>query len=500
MNRKTILYGALALFVAVLLCIGIASVGFLAYSIASSGLGVNAGAFSTVEAEQPGATIFQPTDLPPTETPVGAEIDLAELFRPYWEARQMLEDNYVQLPLDEAVLAQGALDGLTAALEAAGLDLASLEAPSDAPDPQTLAEEAGTPAEVFDFYGEYWAAWQKVTYAELEGDLTYEILMQESLRGMVSSLGDPHTSYMNPDEYYQTQVSLSGNYEGIGAWVDPTAEYLTIIAPIPGSPAEAAGLLPGDRIVAIDGDDMTGINGDLVIRRVLGPAGSVVVLTIDRDGLDEPFDVTITRAHITIPTTESEMLEGDIAYLHLFNFGADSATEFHDVLEELMAQNPRGLIIDLRNNGGGYLHSAVQITSEFIPRDEIVLYEEFGDGSRQEYESVSGGLALDIPIVILVNEGTASASEILAGALQDYDRAVLVGTVTFGKGSVQLPIELSDQQGALRVTIARWLTPDERFIQGIGLEPNHLVDVTEEDLLANRDPQLEFALDLLLNP
>lgn len=497
MNRKTIIFAGLALLTVVILCVGMATVGILAYTITSASSGQGAGPAPSIELPSLGQ--LEPTSTPEPETPLGAEVNLQQLFSPYWEARQLLIDNYVELPLDEASLAQGALDGLTAALEQAGLDLATLETPAGAPDPATLARDADTPADLMDIYTPFWEAWQKVTYAELEGDLTYELLMQESLRGMVASLGDQHTSYMNPDEFQQTQISLSGNYEGIGAWVDPTAEYLTIIAPIPGSPAEAAGLLPGDRILAIDGEDMTGIDGDLVIRRVLGPAGSVVILTIGRDNQEEPFDVSITRARITIPTTESEILEGNIAYLHLFNFGADSATEFHRELEELMAQNPDGLIIDLRNNGGGYLHAAVQITSEFLPEGEMVLYEEFGDNSRDEYESTGGDIALNIPVVVLINEGSASASEILAGALQAHERAILVGTVTFGKGSVQLPIELSGQQGALRITIARWLTPDERHIQGIGLEPDFQIDLTEEDIFADRDPQLDYALELLLN-
>lgn len=493
MNRKTWLAIGLTAFVLIILCIGVASVGFIGYE-----------AYQRLNTQglSPSISGGQPVEPPPTQvnTPIGADIDLAALFSPFWEARTLLHDNFVQQPIDEAVLAQGALDGLTATLEAAGIDLAELELPADAPAPEELAAEAGSPVEIAAHYEEFWLAWEKATYADLGADLSYEILMQESLRGLVASLGDRHTSYMNPDEFYQTQVSLDGNYEGIGAWVDPSAEYLTIIAPMDGSPAEAAGLLPGDQVLAVDGDDMTGIDGNLVIRRVLGPAGSDVILTIGRDGVTDPFDVTITRARIVIPTTRTEMLEGNIAYLQLYNFGADSTQEFRNALESLLAENPDGLILDLRNNGGGYLHAAVSITSEFLPRGELVLLEEFGDGSRQEYTSHGNGLALEIPVVILVNQGSASATEILAGALQDYGRAFLVGEVTFGKGSVQLPLELSDQQGALRITIARWLTPLDRHIQDLGLAPDHLIPLTEEDVEFELDPQLDFALDLLTAP
>jgi carboxyl-terminal processing protease len=495
MNRKSLLYVGLGLFVALILCIGVASAGLLAYTVVNRGAAVDLGGLPTLPAVQTQPAVIAPEQ---TRTPVGAQVDLEALFGPFWEARQLLHDNFVQQPIDEELLAQGALDGLTALLDEAGIELAALDAPEGAPAAAQLARQAGTPAEVAAVYLPFWEAWRSVAYADLDIALTYEALMQESLRGMVAGLGDQHTSYMNPEEYRQSQIGLEGNYEGIGAWVDPTADYLTIVAPIKGSPAEKAGLLPGDRIIAVDGDDMTGIDGNLVIQRVLGPAGSVVVLTIERDGVDDPFDVTITRAHITIPTTESEMLEGDIAYLQLFNFGADSAQEFERVLESLMAQNPRGLIIDLRNNGGGYLHAAVAITSQFIDRGEVVLYEEYGDGSRDVYQAQGGGLALDIPVVLLINEGTASAAEILAGALQDYGRATLVGTVTFGKGSVQLPVALSGQEGALRITIARWLTPEERHIQGIGLTPDYLVQLTQADVDAGLDPQLEKALELLL--
>ena len=266
---------------------------------------------------------------------------------------------------------------------------------------------------------------------------------------------------------------------------------------MPDSPAEAAGLLPGDAIIAIDGDDMSGIDGSLVIRRVLGPANSEVILTIQREEVADPFDVSVIRARIVIPNVEGEMLENDIAYVELFNFGDRTPSELRFVLEDLMAQNPKGLILDLRNNGGGFLSAAVDITSEFVG-DGVVLYEEYSDGSRDTFEVRSGGLATEIPLIVLVNGGTASASEILAGAIQDYERAELVGTLTFGKGSVQLPITLADSQGSLRVTIAIWLTPDERHIHDIGLEPDYVIEFTEEDIENGIDPQLEKAIELLI--
>jgi carboxyl-terminal processing protease len=189
-------------------------------------------------------------------------------------------------------------------------------------------------------------------------------------------------------------------------------------------------------------------------------------------------------------------MEGNIAYIRLFQFADNSHQELRRELEALLAENPAGLILDVRNNGGGYLNTAIEITSEFIPSG-VVLIEEFGDGKRQVYEAISGGLATEIPLVVLINEGSASASEILAGAIQDYQRGTIVGSTSFGKGSVQTWVPLSDDQGAVRVTIARWLTPNERQIHEVGLVPDVLVDLSEEDIEDGRDPQLEKAVELL---
>ena len=327
---------------------------------------------------------------------------------------------------------------------------------------------------------------------------------------------------MDPDQFQQANAPLEGSYEGIGAWVDPNQDYLTIVSPMPGSPAEAAGLQPDDKVIAVDGEDMTGIDGNVVIRSVLGPAGSEVVLTIYREGVTYPFDVAITRAEIIIPSIEFRMLDDNIAYIHLLQFADDSTAELRDAINELSAENPDGLILDLRNNGGGYLFTAVEVTSEFIEEGEIVLHEEYGDGSTDTYDALKGGLALDIPLVLLVNEGTASASEIVAGALQDHERAPLVGSTTFGKGSVQNWVPLDNNQGAVRVTIAKWLTPLMRHIHEIGLEPDYPVTIvyqaaidagfdvnsldvdpdqiiilSEDEVLAGSDPQLDKAIEVL---
>lgn len=346
----------------------------------------------------------------------------------------------------------------------------------------------------------FWEAWDILHEQYVDQPLDDTSLMRGAISGMLDSLGDPHTSYMDPFQFEQANIPMSGEYEGIGAWVDPTGKYLEIISPMPNSPAEEAGLKPGDKVIAIDGEDMTGIDGNLVIKEILGPAGTDVVLTIEREGEPEPFDVTVTRRKITVPSVDYRMIEGEnIAYLQLITFGQDTRSELRDALKDLLGNNPDGLILDLRNNGGGYLQTAVTVASEFID-EGVILYEDYGDDQEMKsYRAQKGGLATDILLVVLVNEGSASASEIVAGAIQDYERGPLVGTTTFGKGSVQNWIELSNNEGAVRVTIARWLTPDKRQIHEQGLTPKYEVELTEEDVQNEEDPQLDKAIEVMMD-
>ncbi len=356
--------------------------------------------------------------------------------------------------------------------------------------------QSATPDDLETLFQPFWEAWDIVHDQYVDQPVDDYALMQGALRGMLEALGDEHTSFMDPEEFKAANESLAGEYEGIGAYVDTDGEWMTIISPIPGSPAEAAGLRSGDAIIAIDGEDMTGVNPELVRQRVLGPAGTTIILTIQR-GNDEPFDVKITRARITVRSAEGKMLEDGIAYVQVTTFGDKTTPELIDALEDLMAQNPKGMILDLRNNGGGYLQTAVEVTSQFVG-EGVVLYEQYGDGQRISYEAQPGGLAIDIPLVVLVNEGTASASEIVAGAIQDHGRGKLVGVTSFGKGTVQNWIPLNNDQGAVRVTIARWLTPNENTIHDVGLTPDVVVEMTEEDYNNDRDPQLDKAVEVLL--
>jgi len=355
----------------------------------------------------------------------------------------------------------------------------------------------GTPEDLSQTFKPFWETWDLVHQLYVDQPVDNTTLMRGAISGMLQSLGDAHTAYMTPDEYTQANTALGGEYEGIGAIVDITGDYLKIVSPMPNSPAEKAGVKVGDLIIAVDGQDMTGVDGELVLKKVKGPAGTPVTLTIQRVGTDQPFDIIVTRAKITQSSVTYKMLDSGIAYVALSTFGDNSTKDLKAALKDVLAKNPKGLVFDLRYNGGGYLNTAIEVTSQFI-NSGYVLFEQYGDGTRTEFEALKGGLALDIPMVVLVNEGSASASEITAGALQDAGRAKLVGVTTYGKGTVQDWRALQDNQGAVRITIARWLTPKERQINGIGLTPDVEVKITDEDIAAGRDPQLDKAVELLL--
>lgn len=378
------------------------------------------------------------------------------------------------------------------------LTLPFLQQSGQSPSSSGAADEGTTPPDTETLFKPFWQAWDLVHQQYVDQPVDDELLMRGAISGMLNALGDPNTGYMDPDQFQQANAPLEGEYEGIGAWVDTTGEYLTIISPMEGSPAEAAGLKSGDLIVAIDGVDKQGVDPSLVLRDVLGPAGSTVVLTIQREGVEEPFDVSIVREKITIPLVTSKMLDNNIAYLQIIQFGDKTESDVRSQLRDLLKNNPDGLILDLRNNPGGYLDTAIGVVSQFIP-DGVVMYEVHGDGEKVTFTARSGGLATDIPLVVLVNEGSASASEITAGAIQDRGRGVLVGTTTFGKGTVQSWSTLADNQGAVKITIARWLTPNGTQIHGVGLTPDYVVPLTEEDFKANRDPQLDKAIELLVS-
>jgi carboxyl-terminal processing protease len=355
---------------------------------------------------------------------------------------------------------------------------------------------ASTPEDLKGLFDPFWESWKLLHENFVDQPLDDVALMRGAIQGMLAATGDKHTSYMDPEQFKQANTEMEGEYTGIGAWVDTTGDYVEIISPMKGSPAEAAGLQAQDKVIAINGEDMTGIPGDLVLQKILGPAGDTIVLTIQRG--EETFDVSITRAVIQIPVVEYEMREDGVGYVALYTFNELATEKLREALKDLLAQNPKGIVFDLRGNGGGYLVTAVEVTSEFL-KDGVVLYEEYGDGTRDSYPVKKGGLATEIPLVVLIDEWTASAAEITAGALQDYGRAKLVGKTSYGKGSVQNWIPLKSEESGVRITIARWLTPNGKQIDGVGLTPDLVVEYTQEDFDAGRDPQLDAAVELLLS-
>jgi len=355
---------------------------------------------------------------------------------------------------------------------------------------------ASTPEDLKGLFDPFWESWKLLHENFVDQPLDDVALMRGAIQGMLAATGDKHTSYMDPEQFKQANTEMEGEYTGIGAWVDTTGDYVEIISPMKGSPAEAAGLQAQDKVIAINGEDMTGIPGDLVLQKILGPAGDTIVLTIRRG--EETFDVSITRAVIQIPVVEYEMREDGVGYVALYTFNELATEKLREALKDLLAQNPKGIVFDLRGNGGGYLVTAVEVTSEFL-KDGVVLYEEYGDGTRDSYPVKKGGLATEIPLVVLIDEGTASAAEITAGALQDYGRAKLVGKTSYGKGSVQNWIPLKSEESGVRITIARWLNPNGKQIDGVGLTPDLVVEYTQEDFDAGRDPQLDAAVELLLS-
>ncbi len=366
--------------------------------------------------------------------------------------------------------------------------------PSLTPGPTAASvEPASSEEEAFRVFWEAWHILEHDFYGDLPDaqEMTYS-----AIRGVVDGLDDKYTAFLEPRIASIIREDMSGAFDGIGAVVNMNEDgKLEIVQTLEGKPAARAGLRSGDIVLAVDDtviEKMTVFDAVALIR---GPAGSIARLTIKRQGLEESFVVEIVRQRIEIPIVESRMLGDDIAYLKLFEFSAEATSKLRTDLQSLLVEDPRGLIFDLRNNPGGLLDVAVEVGSQFVGEGSI-LVEKLNDGQDRDYPARRGGLATDIPLVVLVNGGTASASEIVAGAIQDTSRGILIGEKTFGKGSVQLSHNLSDSS-ELRVTSAYWFTPKGRAIHEEGLTPDIQVDITEEDIEADRDPQLQRAIEYL---
>lgn len=374
---------------------------------------------------------------------------------------------------------------------------------------------ADAPEDFPDEFDVFYQAWQIVEDKFVDQEVVDPTtLTYGAIDGMLKALGDEgHTDFLTPDELEEQQSDISGTYKGIGARLDMRDGVPIIVAPFDGTPADKAGLKNGDIIMAVNGEETAGWEMDEVVENIRGPEGTEVTLTILRiDGEDtDTLDVTITRSEIEIPVSDWAMIPGtDVALLRLSQFSANATEHIQESIAQAEEAGAQALVLDLRNNPGGLLQQAVRVTSQFLERGNV-LQEEDADGRRRVYRVQRGGVATDIPMVVLINGGTASSSEIMAGALQDYDRAEVVGQTSFGTGTVLEPFMLEDGS-ALLLGTRQWLTAEGRRIRNNGIEPDHVVElkitadllsadeleeITVDELLDSEDLQLLKALELL---
>ncbi len=343
--------------------------------------------------------------------------------------------------------------------------------------------------------GLYKKIWDAVATKSVVKDVARQDLFYGSLKGLVASLNDPYSVFFDPTETNEFQRELDGEFEGIGAEVAIKDNGLVIVAPLPGSPAERAGLKPGDKILAIDKELAFALTLDQAVTKIKGKQGTTVELLIRHRGSRTDKIITIVRAKIIVPNVTKEMRAG-VAIVRLYNFGPETITSFNRVRDELLLDQPRGVILDLRNNPGGLLEAAVALGGSWIKKDQIVVKEVAGNGEVTDHQSTGGAELAGIKTVVLVNNGSASAAEILAGALQDARLARVVGEKTFGKGSVQEFEKFSDGS-SLKLTVAKWLTPAGRDITKEGIAPDVAVEFPDMAFTKGQDPQLDKALELL---
>lgn len=346
---------------------------------------------------------------------------------------------------------------------------------------------------------DFWRVWnlleEKFVAASSTVELTEKQRVEGAIEGLVDSYGDPYTIFLPPVEAEAFAEDISGNFSGVGMEIGMREGYITVIAPLPDTPAEKAGIVAGDTVVKIDGGSTDGMNVDEAVKLIRGEKGTEVVLTVYREGEVEFIEIPIIRDTINIPTIATD-IDGDVFIVTLYSFNAISELKMQEALREFVKSGKQQLILDLRGNPGGYLQSAVAIASYFLPAGKIVVREDFGDGEEEQlYRSYGKTLREYAPkdMVVLIDGGSASASEILAGALSQHGFATLIGDTTFGKGSVQELVELPDGS-SIKVTVARWLTPDGTSISNGGLPANINVKRTPQQRIAGEDPQLEAAL------
>ena len=348
-----------------------------------------------------------------------------------------------------------------------------------------------TPAGVAATFTPFWEVWHLLHAKYFELPLNNEQLVAGAINGLLATLGDPNTRYLSPEAEADARADSEGEMEGIGILVEFVEEQITIVSPLEGSPAEAAGLKTGDILRQVDGVDLAGMDLSQAANLVRGPAGTTVHLVIERDGQSLVFDVQ--RDVLKIPSVRGEMVAGNLAYIRLSRFAEPTPAELKQLLETLLANDPAGIILDLRGNPGGSLDSVVAIADQFLD-EGLVATEKYGDGQEVVFRATAEGLAQQLPLVVLMDGGSASASEVLAGAIQDRQRGLIIGTLSFGKGTVQSWYGLNNG-GGVRITVAHWLTPNGHWVHGQGLTPDIVVDPAGDD----NDNQLQTAIDYLQN-
>lgn len=365
-------------------------------------------------------------------------------------------------------------------------------------------------------FSPFWSVWNVLNekFVSSATSTSDQTRVWGAIAGLAASLDDPYTVFLTPEDTKLFESEISGNFEGIGMEIGIKDDMLTVIAPLKGTPAERAGIRPGDKILKINDEASASMRVEQAVKLIRGKKGSEVRLTLIREGKKEPFEVKVVRDTIAIPTLDTEIKKGAVAasgqsgaenalqngvfVIRLYNFSANAPRMFRDALRDFVESGSNKLVLDLRGNPGGFLEAGVDIASWFLPAGKVVVVEDFGKGKERRAHRSRGYDVFNenLKMAILVNSGTASASEILAGALQAHGKAKLIGTKTFGKGSVQELVKIVPD-ASLKVTVARWLTPNDISLSNGGLTPDIEVKLTPEDAEKGRDPQLDKAIELL---
>ncbi len=343
----------------------------------------------------------------------------------------------------------------------------------------------------------FWDAWRLIEQKYVNrSDLDNQKMIYGAISGLLSSLDDPYSVFMEPEDSKKFIDDIKGSFEGIGAEIGIRQGILTVITPLEGNPAKKAGLRAGDKVLKVDDTITSDLTIDEAVSLIRGERGTSVTLLIARDELDETKEIEIIRDVIQVPIINWELKENDIAYIQFYHFTESSATQFRKTVGDVLQSNPNGIVLDLRNNPGGYLEVAIDVASWFLPKRELVVIEDYGNGDQIEHLSKGYEALENTPTIVLINQGSASASEILAGALRDIKGIQIVGKKSFGKGSVQ-QLEKLRGDSSIKITVAKWLTPSGVCIADEGIMPDVEIEVTEEDIQEMRDPQLEKALEML---